>query len=131
MKGLSLADEAGEGRFEGHCDFRCASTGLVAGSVTLHSPAPPWQRYWIELSGFALTGDLQQGIEPSSVDLLREALRCGDARTLWQYDREMAPFFCPECGLCYAASTWQAHPNSATSVDGICPVGHRRRLCAD
>ena len=130
---LWLTDEAGASgdRVEARCDFRCTKTGLIAGTVALRSPGPQWNSYRIELSGFSLTGNMQRSVESPSLELLREALLCGDARALWQFDRELAPFFCPECSLCYSASAWHAHYNSATSVDGVCPAGHRRRLCAD
>jgi len=111
--------------------FRCARSGAVAGTVSCLLPRKPGERHRIALAGFSLTGDAQWSVDPEKLSGLRTALFCGDVRALWRHDSELAPFFCPDCGTCYAASVWQAHHDSATRVDGICPVGHRRRLCAD
>ncbi len=111
--------------------FPCAAGGTVAGTVTCRLPRKPGERHRIVLTGFSLTGDAEWSVDPEKLSALRTALFCGNVRALWRHDRELAPFFCPDCGACYAASVWQAHHLSATRVDGVCPSGHRRRLCAD
>lgn len=111
--------------------FRCARSGTVAGTVTCRLPRKPGERHRIALTGFSLTGDAEWSVDPKKLSPLRTALFCGDVRALWRHDGELAPFFCSDCGACYAASVWRAHHLSATSVDGVCPVGHRRRLCAE
>lgn len=111
--------------------FRCARSGAIAGTVSCRLPRKSGERHRIALTGFSLTGDAEWSVDPKKLSALRTALFCDDVRALWQHDRELAPFFCPGCGACYAANVWQARHDSATSVDGICPQGHRRRLCAD
>ena len=113
------------------CSFHCAKSGLVAGTISLRRPLPPANRHRIELSGFSLTGDTQWSLTAETLSRVRTALFCSNVRALWLHNIELAPFYCAECGVCYAASVWQARHNSASSVDGICPSGHQRRLCAD
>jgi len=113
------------------CSFRCARSGLVAGSVALRTPRAPGHLHRVELTGFRLTGNAEWSVEHTALSRLRAAMFCRDVRALWSYKSELAPFFCSECGECYEASQWEARHNTVTSVDGICPAGHRRRLCAD
>ena len=110
--------------------FLCDQTGLVAGTLTLLASHPPSKSVWLALSGFAPTGDAKWNIAPEHVERLRDALTSRNARALWQHDHEIVPFFCSACGLCFAASRWQLDRPSAWSVDGVCPAGHRQRLCS-
>jgi hypothetical protein len=114
--------------------FTCRKTGLAAGTVALRLPHPPEaspSHGWLVLSGFAPTGNAEWRVVPDDFSALRAALVAGDARALWKRDPEIVPFFCPTCGACYAATSWQVTDVSASRVDGVCPDGHRRRLRVD
>ena len=136
----------GEGRAS--ASWPCAACGNVAAAVTLLPAGEPDP-------GFSLTrdrasasgGDVMQGYDrlavvggPVGVTLgvgldlpaITDALSRGDARALFELDREFAPFWCPDCGACYCGehyTHWDVWDDGFFDcVRGQCPRGHQRML---
>ena len=63
------------------------------------------------------------------------AIADGDAPALYWLDEELAPFWCPSCGLAYCAEDWTTqiiwaddYPGWFEELRGVCPDGHERRI---
>ena len=69
------------------------------------------------------------------VEALRAAMLDGDADALLRLDREIVPFYCPQCGLSYCEAHWVTwpifdpeYPAWFEELRGRCPEGHERLI---
>lgn len=109
--------------------FLCEATLEPAGTLSLHPSGARTGE--LRLSGFAPTGDAIRRITPGEWEHVATAMRYGNLRELFAFDPELIPFYCASCHGCYAAPEWKLHERSASSVDGVCPQGHRRVMRSD
>lgn len=123
--------------------FRCAKCGEVAGVVrvaragTTVDMGPP-----IGLQTFdddALVVDYFLGTSTSfadavKMDTVQEIVVSDtpDPVALRQVDVDLAPFYCPDCGVNYCSADWAKYPTFDDGfydyTMGICPNGHRHMI---
>ncbi len=72
-------------------------------------------------------------VSAASIEHVHHAIVTGNAHALYSIDLEYAPFFCPECNLCYCgAHCWRRdvfdEDGFHDCIRGTCPEGHERML---
>ncbi|MFO0742572.1 MAG: hypothetical protein U0270_42255 [Labilithrix sp.] len=125
VAGRPVAAREPHERPEVTCTFSCARTSAAAGVLTLSPDGT------LALTGFSPTGNVTRRIEDEEWSLIAGALADEDTSEICDFDPEMIPFYCSSCDSCYAASEWKIYERSASSLDGVCPQGHRRGLRTD
>jgi hypothetical protein len=88
----------------------------------------------IIVSGFL--GEHSKAISQDAYPLIQEALNQFSVLTLYQIDPLFAPFYCPECKLCYCEEHWDIQPVFDDDFMsgwydysvGTCPRGHKREV---
>jgi hypothetical protein len=67
-------------------------------------------------------------------DALQVLLERGDVADMYAYDRELVPFWCPDCARSYCGDhwqTWNVFDDATGGLDcirGTCPNRHERML---
>jgi hypothetical protein len=97
--------------------------GADAGEISLSDAG--------ELRREAFTGVLTQSVEPYGA--LRDAIAAGDAAAVHAIDRELAPWWCPDCAASYCGAHWARwdvfdDEGFHDCIRGRCPHGHERLL---
>lgn len=71
----------------------------------------------------------------NKTDRVRRAVQSQDAKTLYEIDPFLAPFFCPTCTKPYCRTHWTTQvvfaddfPGWYEHTSGLCPDGHTRLL---
>jgi hypothetical protein len=105
--------------------FMCKQTSVPAGTVALR--LGPGENE-LEVSDFATLTGVTMRLLPSDVSTVHRQLVAGDARSIWQRNEKLVPFYCPQCDACYAARLWKIFNTSPMRVEGTCPLEHRRRM---
>lgn len=111
--------------------FACASCGQAAGLVQLFGPASAG-----EITRDSFTSRSTYRVSPENFERLRTIINAGDAQALYEYDLEVASFYCPDCPACYCGDHWarwnvfddEDDFDWHDSVRGRCPTGHQRML---
>lgn len=113
------------------CTFYSDTTHEEVGKVLLYKDADGSGK----LIRKSFTGELTLSIPQEDIEELEILIREKDAMLLHEYDCEITPFYCPECGRNYSKSEWLSyddfdddHPIWHDSIRGICPAGHERML---
>jgi len=109
--------------------FTCGVAGTVAATLRLQPVPNLPDRFALVLTGFSLTGATEWRLTGAVAERVIASVTAGDADALWRIEPAWVPFYCERCRRCYGVSAWEAHHDSATSVDGVCPQGHRRSMC--
>lgn len=107
--------------------FTCKQTGQPAGTVTLRLEQAGGR---LEGSDFSTLTGVTIRVSPRDLPTVHRQLVAGDARSIWNLDEKLAPFYCPQCDACFAANQWKIYATSSTRVEGMCPLEHRRRMRA-
>ncbi len=81
----------------------------------------------------SFTGTLSQSISAAALERLRAALADGSALRVYEVDRELAPFYCPQCDASFCGEhwhTWDVFDDEGfhDQIRGRCPLGHERML---
>jgi hypothetical protein len=108
--------------------FMCSVCARLAGTVQLRDDDG---QAWVRRASF--TSVLSRGLSRSDAQALRAALDALDALALYRLDRELAPFYCPECAVSYCDRHWERwnvfdDDGWHVSIRGRCPNGHTRTL---
>lgn len=111
--------------------FPCARCGQAAGVVQLFGPASAG-----EMARDSFTSRSTYRVSLENFDRLRTIITAGDAQSLYEYDPEVASFYCPDCPASYCGDHWarwnvfddEAEFDWHDSVRGRCPSGHQRML---
>lgn len=79
-------------------------------------------------------GTASRFADAATLDAVQEILSSPtpDPVALRRIDWELAPFYCPECGLNYCRADWKTFPifdeGFYDCTIGICPSGHRHTV---
>lgn len=111
--------------------FACARCGSAAGLVQLYGPASAG-----EMTRDSFTSNSAYRVGPENFERLRTIINAGDAQALYEYDLEIASFYCPDCPASYCGdhwARWNVFDDEEDfiwhdSVRGRCPLGHQRML---
>jgi hypothetical protein len=111
--------------------FACARCGKAAGLVQLYGPASAG-----EITRDSFTSRSACRVSPENFERLRTIIVTGDVQALYEYDLEVASFYCPDCPASYCGDHWARWNvfddedgfNWHDSVRGRCPLGHQRML---
>jgi hypothetical protein len=111
--------------------FDCALCGREAGLVRLLGSET--EAKVIRLS---FTSELTYRVEEDKFEQIRAVIEAGDVRAIYDFNLEIASFFCPDCNACYCGEHW-IHWDVFDDEDGFfwhdsirgrCPRGHERML---
>lgn len=111
--------------------FACASCGQAAGLVQLCGPVSAG-----EIVRESFTSRSTYRVSPEKFELLHTIIVNGDAQALYEFDLEIASFYCPGCHACYCGEHWvrwnvfddEDGFDWHDSIRGRCPLGHQRML---
>ncbi len=111
--------------------FACAKCDQEAGLVQLFER--PEGGVIIRLS---FTSRLTLGVPQDASARVRDMILAGDVQALYEFDLEVASFYCPRCHACYCGNHWvrwdvfedDAGITWHDSIRGCCPLGHERML---
>lgn len=75
-------------------------------------------------------------VSPENFERLRTIIAAGDVQALYEFDLEIASFYCPNCEACYCGDHWvrwnvfddEEGFTWHDSIRGRCPQGHQRML---
>lgn len=103
----------------------CDRCGAFVGIITLFEDGT--------LRRDTFTGRLERRAARAEIEPLSEALVAGDSAAVHALDRELAPWWCPECAAVYCADEWQRwdtfdDEGFHEDIRGRCPEGHERML---
>jgi hypothetical protein len=108
----------------------CVLCGDQAGKVELTGSAAEG-----ELRREGPTGDMWRPATGEAFEPLRAAVASRSARVIYDFDSELAPFYCPSCDASYCGEHWEMwdvmdddDPRFRDSVRGCCPRDHERIL---
>jgi len=80
----------------------------------------------------SFTSELTLSIPREDVKKMEIFISKKDVKSLFEYDCEITPFYCPECDKIYSKSQWirldAFNGDWHDSIRGICPSGHERML---
>src|SRR5437764_12949858 len=111
--------------------FNCSVCGREAGVVRLFGSTSD-----AEIIRLSFTSELTYRIEADEFELIHAAIEAGDVRAIYDFNLEIASFFCPACSACYCDEHW-VHWDVFDDEDGFfwhdsirgrCPHGHERML---
>ena len=111
--------------------FACASCSQAAALVQLFGTASSGE---VVRESFSNRSRYPVGLE--YFERVRMIIVNGDAEALYEYDLEIASFYCPDCAASYCIDHW-ARWNVFDDEDGFdwhdsvrgrCPRGHQRML---
>jgi len=139
-----FGQRAGRGAARGAAaSFRCAACGEMAGVVkvaragTTVDMGPPLGVESYDRDGIIVDyflGTAWKAADAATLDAVQEIVS-GDAPdpvALRRVDWELAPFFCPDCGLNYCRADWHTTPvfdkGFYDCTVGVCPSGHRHTV---
>jgi predicted RNA-binding Zn-ribbon protein involved in translation (DUF1610 family) len=140
---MALPGSIGQRTAGGAVSFRCAACGEIAATVTTVAadcPAdmgPPLGLQAQDREGIIVDyfgGTTWKRAETPVYQAVREILsgRAPDPAALRQIDRDLTPFYCPDCGQNYCRADW--HPTAGPGGGfhdgsmGRCPHGHKHRI---
>lgn len=111
--------------------FACGACGQAAGSVQLFGPASAG-----EIVRESFTSSSTYGVSPENFERLRTIVISGDAPSLYEFNLEIASFYCSDCHASYCGehwSVWNVFDDEEgfdwhDSIQGRCPRGHQRML---
>ena len=111
--------------------FACAACGAQAGIVQLFGPAGD-----AELIRQSFTSRLTARIPAEGFESVRGIILSGEIQPLYDWDQEVASFYCPSCHCCYCGEHWIRRDvfeeddgfTWHDSIRGRCPQGHERML---
>lgn len=112
--------------------FDCAVCGREAGLVQLFGSTADAQ-----IIRRCFTSELTYRIEAYEFERIRSAIEAGDVRAIYNFNLEIASFFCPTCNSCYCGNHWVHWDVFDDDEDGFfwhdsirgrCPRGHERML---
>ena len=108
--------------------FVCAECGENAGIVRV---ATSDLGLCVEVSSF--TSKLRAPVSQLNRPVSDLVIAMESAKTLFEFDFEFAPFFCPQCDRCYCGKHWRRWDVFESdgwhdSIRGVCPRGHERML---
>lgn len=112
--------------------FDCSVCGREAGVVRLFSSTPR-----AEIIRLSFTSEITYRIEADKFERIRGAIEAGDVRAIYDFNLEIASFFCPVCDACYCGEHWVHWDVFDDNEDGFfwhdsirgrCPRGHERML---
>lgn len=123
--------------------FRCAACGELAAVVKVARAGitvdmgPPlgcesYDHDTIVVDYFF--GTASRFADTATLDAVQEIVSSDtpDPVALRRIDPELAPFFCPDCGLNYCRADWDTFPvfdeGFYDCTTGICPSGHRHTV---
>ena len=90
---------------------------------------PGGSAYWIENGPVSISFPLTVA---TGIETVSRLLDVGDAPGLYSLDRELASFWCPDCGACYCKAHWTVtvayDDDFYDCTYGDCPQGHHRVL---
>ena len=72
--------------------------------------------------------------EQDASEQVTQLVRDQDVAGLYAYDRELTPFWCPECASSYCGGHWRTmnvfddETGGLDCIRGTCPKGHERML---
>ena len=114
--------------------FVCKVCGAEAGVVRLFGTAAGAGG---EIVRDSFTSRLAARVGAEAFEGARGAIEGGDIERLYDFDREVASFYCPPCRACYCGTHWtrwdvfDEEEDGFTwhdSIRGRCPEGHERML---
>lgn len=111
--------------------FACGTCGQAAGLVQLFGPTSAG-----EIVRESFTSRFIHRPNPEAFERLCTSILAGDAQALYEFDLELASFYCPDCHACYCRehwSVWNVFDDEEgfdwhDSIRGRCPLGHQRML---
>jgi hypothetical protein len=123
--------------------FRCAACGEMAAVVKVARAGitvdmgPPlgcetYHRDALVVDYFL--GTASRFADAATLDTVQEIVSSSapDPEALRRIDQELAPFYCPDCGLNYCHADWETFPvfdeGFYDCTIGICPRGHRHTV---
>jgi hypothetical protein len=109
-------------------EFSCSVCGESAGIIELLGST-----HDARIVRRSFTSLMTVVVEPSTYDRLCSAIGRGDAAALFQFDLELAPFYCPQCDASFCGAHWRRwdifdDDGWHDSIRGACPAGHERML---
>ena len=123
--------------------FRCAACGEMAGVVkgrpgrNQRRHGPPLGRETYDHDAIIVDyslGTAGKFADAATLDAVQELVssHAPDPVALRQIDWELAPFYCPDCGLNYCRADWHTYvlvdEGFYDCTMGICPGGHRHMV---
>ncbi|MBV9384722.1 MAG: hypothetical protein JOY82_22805 [Streptosporangiaceae bacterium] len=133
----------GEAAGETAASFRCGACGEMAAvvrAVGAGEPVdmgPPLGRQSHDRDGIVVDyfgGTAWKLADPATYAAVCAVLstRAPDPAELRRIDWELAPFYCPDCGLCYCRADWHTYvlfdEGFYDCTMGTCPAGHRHMV---
>lgn len=109
--------------------FACSLCAREAGRIKLLAMGAAF-----ELHRLSFTSKLTLPVPPASAERVRGAIAAADIRDLYDFDLEVACFYCPECDACFCGEHWEHWPVFDDEdgwydyTHGRCPKGHERML---
>jgi hypothetical protein len=111
--------------------FACAACSAVAGVVRLFGPAER-----AEIARDSVTSRLTLRVDAGAVARVQRLIEAGDIAGLYEFDLEVASFYCPACRSSYCGDHWARRDvfdddegfTWHDSIRGRCPRGHERML---
>ena len=84
----------------------------------------------------SFTSRLTLRVDAAAFEPLREMILAGDVQRLYEFDLEVASFYCPVCRASYCGDHWKRRDvfdeeegfTWHDSIRGRCPSGHDRML---
>ena len=107
--------------------FLCIECNKVAGIVQLNSDNEVFRK--------SFTGELKFRIDEDKMISLKENILKSNSGELYNIDKELASFYCPNCDACYCGDHWNhwevyedESPGWYDCVIGKCPKGHEKMI---
>jgi hypothetical protein len=107
--------------------FDCVECGRAAGVLRL------LEDHTYERRSFTSNMSGGSALSPEDFEKLRGIIETGDLDALYDYDLEIASFYCTVCRACYCQGHWKPwdvfdEDGWHDSIRGRCPKGHERML---
>ena len=112
-------------------EYFCSLCSGVAATIRLYSRNDKF-----ELVRLSFTSELTMRGPEERTASVQTLLESGDVAALYQFDLEVACFYCPTCDACYCGKHWTCRDVFDDddgffwhdSIRGRCPNGHERML---
>lgn len=113
------------------CSFACAKCNHEAGLVKLYGTENAGQ-----IIRDSFMSQLTYSVGAKDFERVRGLVLAGDIQALYEFNLEVASFYCPDCRACYCGDHW-VHWDVFDDEDGFfwhdsirgrCPLGHERML---
>jgi len=108
--------------------FSCSVCSEIVGTVVLYLVDNG-----LQLKRSSFTGDMFIGVPADMTSRVNAFVVTGEVRSLFCFDLEVCPFFCPECDANYCGTHWDRwdvfdDDGWHDCIRGRCPNGHERML---